>query len=112
MQEYKDHWEQIFHSGLVDLLPKAAYWFASDSALYFMSEAISHFLGHSEAGRIPAPPEADWVMGPEGNLIGRFKSTADRLRKEALGLDMGDLFCLAVHARNSIIQSSIGFSPF
>ena len=64
MQEYQDHWEPntqcIIKHFIRDWLAyyPRPHWFASDSALYFTSEEMSHFLRRSGVGHITAPPEA------------------------------------------------------
>ena len=78
----------------------------ADSALFV------EYLGKSGVGLMISPPECHWLMGIEEQIIGRLKATVDRLRREAEDIPIQDLFRLAVHAHNSTIQASTGFSPF
>ena len=118
MKIYDEAWEpstsDIIRVFLRDwmMMNPAPKWLMADSALYYTSEEMREFCGKSGIGLLIAPPEAHWLMSHEEQLVGRLKSTVERMLKEDPDLSVISMFHHACHAHNSTIQHQSGYSPF
>ena len=86
-------------------------WVISDPATYYTSEELTTYMGRAGIGVLTTPAEAHHMMGAEEGCINVLKSSVNRLLKEHSGIDLVELFNLAVHGHNNTIGVS-GFSPF
>ena len=90
----------------------APVWILADAAPYFTSSEFAEFAGRSGMGLMVSPAESHWVMGIEERCIQTLKRTVARLEREELGLEVEDLFHLAVHGHNAHIHHTTGYAPY
>lgn len=86
-------------------------WVISDPATFYTSDEFTSYMGRSGVGVLTIPAEAHHMMGAEEGCINVLKNSVNRLLKEHSGIDVVELFNLAVHGHNNTIGVS-GFSPF
>ena len=69
------------------------------------------FAGMSGIGLLTAPAKAHHMLGAEENAIKLIKSTATRMLKDEVSMEVEMAYTLAAHGRDGSINTA-GFSPF